>query len=318
MTVIRRKIQAGRGAAEADTAGSAASVWSVALARAARGRMGLDLAVSGMADTRASVAEVLDLQPDRALIAVLEGPGESLGVLSLSPDILAGLIERQTLGRVTDIAPLPRRPTRTDAAMVGGLVDAALEGLDAGLATLPDRVWASGFRYASFLEDARPLGLMLEDVGYRVLRAEVALEGGTKTGPVLLVLPAEGRMAPPEPAPQAADKAAALVFQAAVAEQVRASDAVLDAVIARVTLPLSLAMALGVGEVIRLGSAAIDRIDLEGIDGVRMAGGRLGQNRGMRALRLNEEAMPAARGLGGVVAGLATVEQALQRTGTQG
>ena len=318
MTVIRRKIQAGRGAAEADTAGSAASVWSVALARAARGRMGLDLAVSGMADTRASVAEVLDLQPDRALIAVLEGPGESLGVLSLSPDILAGLIERQTLGRVTDIAPLPRRPTRTDAAMVGGLVDAALEGLDAGLATLSDRVWASGFRYASFLEDARPLGLMLEDVGYRVLRAEVALEGGTKTGPVLLVLPAEGRLAPPEPAPQSADKAAALVFQAAVAEQVRASDAVLDAVIARVTLPLSLAMALGVGEVIRLGSAALDRIDLEGIDGVRMAGGRLGQNRGMRALRLNEEAMPAARRSGGVVAGLATVEQAMQRTGTQG
>lgn len=318
MTVIRRKIQAGREAAQADTAASAASVWSVALARAARGRMGLDLAVSGMNDTRASLAEVLDLQPDRALIAVLEGPGESLGVLSLSPDILAGLIERQTLGRVTDIVPLPRRPTRTDAAIVGGLVDAALEGMDTGLAALSDRVWASGFRYASFLEDARPLGLMLEDVGYRVLRAEVALEGGTKAGPVLLVLPAEGRMAPPEPAPEASDKAAALVFQAAVAEQVRASDALLDAVIARVTLPLSLAMALGVGEVIRLGFAAIDRIDLEGIDGVRMAGGRLGQNRGMRALRLNEEAMPAARGSGGVVAGLATVEQAMQRTGTQG
>ena len=201
--------------------------------------------------------------------------------------------------------------------MVGGLVDAALEAMDAGLARSADRVWAAGFRYASFREDARPLGLMLEDVGYRVLRAEVALQGGAKTGAILLVLPATGRAAPPVPSPAvAAEVAATLVFQAAMAEQVKASDAALEAVIARVTLPLSLAMALGVGEVIRLGTAAIDRIDLEGIDGVRMAGGRLGQNRGMRALRLTENALPAARGAGGVVPGLATVEAVMQRTGT--
>ena len=96
----------------------------------------------------------------------------------------------------------------------------------------------------------------------------------------------------------------------------QASAASLDAVIARVTLPLSLAMALGVGEVIRLGTAAIDRIDLEGHGGVRVAGGRLGQNRGMRALRLVADAMPAARGAGGVVPGIATVEAAVLRTGT--
>ncbi len=316
MTAMRRKIAAGRGPV-AEGQAPAAAVWGVALARAARLRLGLDLAVTAMADRRAALAEVLDLQPDRALIAVLEGPGETLGVLSLSPEVLAGLIERQTLGRVTDMAPLPRRPTRTDAAMVGGLVDAALEAMDAALCASAERVWASGYRYASFLEDARPLGLMLEDVAYRVLQADVALEGGAKTGAILLMLPATGRAAAPAPSPAAAGAAAAtLVFQAAMAEQVQASDARLDAVIARVRLPLSLAMALGVGEVIRLGTAAIDRIDLEGIDGVRIAGGRLGQNRGMRALRLTEDAMPAARGVGGVVPGIATVEADLARTGT--
>ncbi len=316
MTAIRRKIEAARVPPD-DGAPTAVGIWGVALARASRLRLSLDLAVSRMTERRAALAEVLDVQPDRALIAVLEGPGETLGVLSLSPEVLAGLIERQTLGRVTEIPPLPRRPTRTDAAMVGGLVDAALEAMDAGLVAAADRVWASGYRYASFLEDARPLGLMLEDVAYCVLQAEVVLEGGAKSGTILLVLPAEGRAAPPAPSPVAAEGVAAmLVFQAAMAEQVKASVSVLDAVIARVTLPLSLAMALGVGEVIRLGAAAVDRIDLEGIDGVRMAGGRLGQNRGMRALRLTEEAMPAARGHGGVVPGVATVEAALQRTGT--
>lgn len=316
MTAMRRKIDAGR-VPVAEGAAVAAGVWAVALARAARVRLSLDLAVRGMTDRRAALAEVLDLQPDRALIAVLEGPGEALGVLSLSPEVLAGLIERQTLGRVTDMPPLPRRPTRTDAAMVGGLVDAALAAMDAALLTAVDRVWASGFRYASFLEDARPLGLMLDDVAYRVLQADVVLEGGAKTGTILLVLPAEGRAAPPAPSPAASEGVAAvLVFQAAMAEQVKASDARLEAVIARVTLPLSLAMALGVGEVIRLGAAALDRIDLEGIDGVRMAGGRLGQNRGMRALRLSPDTMPAAKGAGGVVPGVATVEAVMQRTGT--
>ena len=316
MTAIRRKIEAGRLPVEPGLA-TAAAVWAVALARAARLRLSLDLAVRGMADRPAALAEVLDLQPDRALIAVLEGPGEALGVLSLSPEVLAGLIERQTLGRVTDMAPLPRRPTRTDAAMVGGLVDAALAAMDAALAASAERVWASGFRYASFLEDARPLGLMLDDVAYRVLQADVVLEGGAKTGAILLVLPAAGRAAPPAPSPAAAEGVAAtLVFQAALAEQVKASEARLDAVIARIRLPLSLAMALGVGEVIRLGAAALDRIDLEGIDGVRMGGGQLGQNRGMRALRLTQDAMPAARGSGGVVPGIATVEATMQRTGT--
>lgn len=316
MTAIRRKIEAARVPVD-EGAPTASVVWGVALARTSSLRLALDLAVTGMADRRASLAEVLELQPERALIAVLAGPGEGLGVLSLSPEVLAGLIERQTLGRVTDVPALPRRPTRTDAAMVGGLVDAALAAMDAGLVAATDRVWASGFRYASFLADARPLGLMLEDVAYRVLQADVALQGGAKTGAILLVLPAEGRASPPAPSPVAAEGLAAiLVFQAAMAEQVKASDATLNAVIARVTLPLALAMALGVGEVIRLGAAAVDRIDLEGIDGVRMAGGRLGQNRGMRALRLTEDAVPAARGHGGVVPGLASVEAVMQRTGT--
>lgn len=317
MTAIRRKIKAGRGADVVDAV-TAETVWAPSLARGARARLSLDLEVSKTTCRRASLAEVLELRPEHALIVMLEGPGETLGVLMLSPDVLAGMIERQTLGRVTQVAPVPRRPTRTDAAMVAGLVDAALEGMDAGLDAVADRVWASGYRYASFLEDSRPLALMLEDVAYRVLVADVALEGGAKSGTILLALPAAGRAAQPVVVRAATDQvAAALVFQAAIAEQVQASDTVLDAVIAHVTLPLSLAMALRAGEVIRLGAASLDRIDLEGVDGVRMGGGKLGQNRGQRALRLSDGAMPAARVWGGVVPGVATLETELRRTGTR-
>ena len=57
-------------------------------------------------------------------------------------------------------AASPRKPTRTDAAMVAGLIDAALAGLEQALLQEADLVWAGGFRYASFLDDARPIGLL--------------------------------------------------------------------------------------------------------------------------------------------------------------
>jgi flagellar motor switch protein FliM len=225
------------------------------------------------------------------------------------------VIERQTLGRVSSLPPELRRPTRTDAAMVAGLIDAGLAALDTALQLEEDRVWAGGFRYASHLSDARPLALILEDAPYRVLRAEVALGAGEKRGTVLLARPAAGRGTPPPPQAQTARAREAVVFTAALGEQVMAASSVLDAVLARITLPLAQVMALGPGEVLRLGSAALDRIDFDGIDGVRLGGGRLGQNRGMRAVRL-AETEPVARAAGGLVPGLATVDVAMARTGT--
>ena len=61
MTAMRRKIEAGRGAAS-EGAASAASVWPVALARAGQGRLALELAVTAITDTRAALAEVLEVQ----------------------------------------------------------------------------------------------------------------------------------------------------------------------------------------------------------------------------------------------------------------
>src|SRR5690606_32291969 len=100
--------------------------------------------------------------PDRALIVMLEGPKDGLGLLVLSPEVLAGILEMQMVGKVSPAPPLSRRPTRTDAAMVSGLIDRAMGGLESELLQSDDLIWTSGFRYASFLEDARPLALLLE------------------------------------------------------------------------------------------------------------------------------------------------------------
>jgi flagellar motor switch protein FliM len=273
----------------------AAKAWSLALARAARNTMGLELGLSALRQDRLSLAEVLELPPERALVVMLEGPKEGLGLIVLAPEVLAGIVEMQMVGRVSQAASPPRRPTRTDAAMVSGLIDKALTGLEQDLLRDADLVWTSGFRYASFLEDARPLALLLEDVTYQVLRADVDLADGAKSGQIFLALPADGRGRRPAVAETPPSRAVEMVFAAALSEQVMCANAELVAVLARLKLPIDTVLKFKAGDPVFLGNAALDQIDLEGLDGTRVAGGKLGQNRGMRAVRLMEDASAAAR-----------------------
>lgn len=293
--VIRRKLMAGR-AVLAEGGPGADRGWRLALARAARDDLKLPLEVTNLALDRRSLAELLELPPDFALIIVLEGPKDGLGLLVMSAPVLAAMIETLTIGKLSAGVPNPRKPTRTDAAMVAGMIDSALTGLEVGLAQEADLIWAGGFRYASFLDDPRPLGLLLEDIPYRVLNAEVSLANGARVGSVLLALPADGRGVVPQlrhnPALDEAEAGPA--FTAALSEQVQAADSSIDAVLARLSMPLSRVMGLRVGEVLALPRASLDQISFEGIDGRKVAEGKLGQNRGMRAIRLTPAAARVA------------------------
>lgn len=290
--VIRRKIDRARPAL-AEGAPGADRGWRLALARATRDAMGLDLDFRKLTITRLTLAEILEIAPERALLALLDGPSAGLGVIMLAPPVTSALIEMQTLGRLSTAPAASRRPSRIDAAMVAGVIDRALSGLDEALAEEADLTWAGGFRYASYLEDVRPLALMLEEDLYRVLTAEVALGGGAGGGPggrdgsVILILPAEGRGERPVVANDPSETAAPQ-FASALQAQVMQSDCRLDAVVGRLTLPLHQIMALEVGETLALPTAALDAIALETLDGRRVAQARLGQHRGMRALKLSE------------------------------
>lgn len=284
--VIRRKIDRAR-PAQAEGAPGADRGWRLALARSARDAIGLELDFTRMTIRRYSLADILELAPERALITLLDGPRGALGVLMFAPEVTATLIEMQTLGRLTATPPVPRKPTRIDAAMVAGLIDRALVGLDEALAEEADLSWAGGFRYSSFLEEVRPLGLMLEDEPYRVLSAEVSLGGGRRTGQVLLVLPAQGRGERPATVAAGQDGEAPQ-FTAALSAQVMQADCRLDVVIGRITLPLKQIMGLLPGDLLPLGRASVEAVALETVEGRKVALGRLGQNRGMRALKLSE------------------------------
>ncbi len=310
-TVLKRMADAGRGAG--GRALTPERALGIAFAKAGQDMMKLPLVAASAAAGRMSLAEITETLPERALIALLDGPGEGIGLLALAPEMLASLIEMQTTGRVAGTQVAPRRPTRTDAAMAAPFIDRVMGELEVLLAADAALVWAGGFRYASYIEDPRPLGLLMEDAGYRVFRLMLDCgDAGARRGAVLLALPAEGRgrMPPcrdaaglPADAPVGADPAGwtrrmtAAVLGAAVE---------LDAVLDRVALPLSAVLALRPGATVVVRPGAVGRVTLEGYGRRFVAQGRLGQCQGAVAVRLNgspEEAAEVGEPDGGAGAG---------------
>jgi len=287
--ILRRKVLSGA-AIGGDGGPGADHGWRLAFARAARDGANLLVTVRSLRMTRRSLAELLELPPERALVALLDGPGGGMGMVALSPEVSSALVEMQTIGRLATGTTASRRPTRTDAAMVTPILDRAMVELDGLLAEEADLEWAGGFRYASFLEDARPLGLLLDDQPYRVLTMEIDLGDEARQGQILLALPAEGRGQRPATASAKAVSRPAqsqgTPFAAALSEAVMGADVTLQAVIARITVPLKAVMGLAPDMVIPLPDAALDKIQVEGIDGRPLANARLGQHRGQRALRI--------------------------------
>ncbi len=294
--------------------------WRLALARAARDQLKLTIGFSDVALREVSLTEVLETPMQRALILMLQGRGEGMGLLILSGQMLAAMIEMLTLTRlssqVPDAADL-RKPTRTDAAMAVEFVDAAMAGFEAVMAESGGAAWSAGYRYAAFIDDPRPLHLMLEDGDYHLLTCDLALEDGMRTGTIALALPKLAEAAEFGPdlglamggglggmefsfdqggdgdglcgAPQVQEDS----FTADLAHALQDMPIALDAALTQISVPLDRLMRLQVGEVLALPLANLDNISVTGLDGRRVAGARLGQNRGMRALRLTD--MPQRR-----------------------
>lgn len=295
-SVLKRKAVAGRG----HSGGGAvvpARVFGQALAKAAQDLMRLAVTVAEATETRISLSELPEILPERALLALLEGPNESLGLLALGPEVLASVIEMQTTGRIGGAEVAPRKPTRTDAAMSARLIDRLLGEAEAMLSSDPALGWAGGFRYSSHLDDPRPLALILEETGYRAIRLTLLFGAEeARKGTVLIVVPAEGRRRTPMPGVNGGTRQAEPREDADWSERMEAavlgSRAHLTAVLDRVSLPLSAVIALEPGAVLPLSQGVLARLRIEGRGDKLVAYGKLGQCRGSYAVRLHMDIDP--------------------------
>ncbi len=254
----------------------------LAIARAGEDCLALEAMAKSVKMRRTVVAKLIEEIPEHALIALTSAAGNRFGLAVLDATILAGVIEKQTTGRVATKPAEPRVPTRTDSVMCADFLNAILscfqsESEDAALKL--SQAW-SGFQYVIPLEDARAVQMTLEDIHYRVFEVDLDLEKSAKTGRMLFAFPFD----PPKvPAP---DGKGADSDDALIGELVQDTYSEMNAVLHREELPLAEVLEFQVGTLIPVSRNAVSRIVLEDINSHPICHGRLGAKSGNRAIRL--------------------------------
>ncbi|HQU66662.1 MAG TPA: FliM/FliN family flagellar motor switch protein [Albidovulum sp.] len=278
--ILRRMAQASGDAAE----DPARRVLATSVARAAEAVLGLPLAVDLVDVSAVTLADLPERLEDRALLALIEAPGERQGLAILSAGLVSAVIEVLTTGRMTPSEPAPRRPTRTDAALSVGLIEGILAETDAAAMAgdAPWAEWQGAFRYASSIEDPRLLPLILDDTRYHMIRCGLRLGlSGDRAASLSFVLP-ERR----QPVSTALKSGEAQGWRDDLAGAVLGAEAEIIAVLARLQRPLAEVAALKPGSVLRLPDDALTHLRLEGAGRQLLARARLGQYRGYLAVRL--------------------------------
>ena len=319
--ILRRMLASARVSGDSDdappTARSLGESARLAFGRALRVCDNLPFSVADLTESRMPLCEVLERLESGMFLAVLENGAAGPGLIILDADIATAVVDFQTLGQIPPALPESRRkPTRTDSALVAPLVDQMLTELDAMPA--PDSGWATGYRFASFMDDPRPIGLILDDCDYIVLQTHLAaipprsaaLAGHApvqpeaeraRTGAFLLALPVtpiadpvaaniaphDGEEPMPDGQPTAApaDSGIAQAMRSAL----QAYPVTLNAILARVPMALGAATTLKPGDMLEVSVCALEQVRIEGLDGLPIATARLGQARGNRAVRVTSD-----------------------------
>ncbi|MFC3568638.1 FliM/FliN family flagellar motor C-terminal domain-containing protein [Paracoccus sp. TOH] len=309
-SVLRRWIAAReRARVLPDTAGSRVTpefrierAVATALGRAAEKQARLPVFVEHVELAGMTLPELPEFLPERALLAIVEGRRDAIGVVAICPALLTSLIEMQAIGRVTARPAQPRKPTRTDATLAADFVNALLAELARECVSGGEGVPDFGtFRYATYMDDPRPLTLMLEDAPMSRLTLRFRIgAGGQRDAVLMIALPAE--TGPGLPRADSAKGAEATLpasapppaAPASLAGIVRDTPIRLAGILCRRKISLQQLRNLGPGSLIPLPQNVLDEARIETPLGQLLARGRLGEADGFHAIRLRDLAREAA------------------------
>lgn len=295
-SAMRRKTQAGRALHQARTV-SILKALRLTLSKVGNDLFALPLATLGATQNEVDGDTCADLIEDTWLLIHLDGPNGTRGGMMIDPGLVGGLIQQQTMGKVT--APLPgpdRAMTSTDAALVAPLIDALLTRAAGLPETEADRAMIDGYRFGARAKDSRLLGLALEASRYHVIRLIIDMAQGARQGDILMCLPVPQPAADTPPDPGEGDAVDTPPRPACtLARTVLSLQADLLVSLAQLTLPLGKVSTLAVGQVLNLGPVSFGNAQLRTRDGRVLATGALGQVSGMRAIRLIQRAKPSEK-----------------------
>lgn len=288
--VLRRKLASRTPPAPdagADAKGPAQGL-ARAVARAVSAQAGLVAEPGTLLRRQMSLTELLDQIDVDSFVGLLGGGPAGPGLVIVDQAGFSGLVEAMTVGRLSARASTGRRPTPTDAALLAVLVDAALGDLGA-------QDPATACRFARPIADHRLLAIMLDETHYDLMTLPVTLLSGEvlRAAKFTLALPHVAAAQAEIPA-ALVEAASARTWASALEANVLNAPSQLRAELGRITLPLSQVLELGEGGCLMLPLANLEEVRLVSLDGEVQATGRLGQSRGMRAVRLTSWASAPA------------------------
>ena len=276
-SVIRRKTRAAYSSAGAG--GTAVTrLWHMVLPRVADEMMGLQAAVRAVTEAREPPAAFCSRIPEDALILLLAGPDLRQGLAIVDAGLLAALTEVQMTGHVSPAPPVERRPTPTDAAISGGVIDAWMAVFEAGLEDLGEPHGIAGLRQSATLSGARAAEMALGPAELSVTTLVLDLGSGAKQGSLTIATPPPARPGEAQITGRLGERLRPVLME---------SEAELKAVLHRTFLPYGRISTLTSGDTIDLPREAIGAVSLETVDERPVATGRLGQAGGVRAVRIS-------------------------------
>ncbi len=283
--VLRRKMRSDPTRAE-EQAVSPAKAARLSFARAAEQTCKLALRVGSIRQSRLDLADVVEkLEEDWALYPLLHDDG-SVGVIGLDPSCSIAFVEQQTLGLVASSGAEFRKLTRTDKALAVPFLDQFFRLFDDALDAAPTAYWTRGYRTEDATENRHLMVLLLDASEYRGFEVSCDVVGVERSVNIRLFLPMKDQRAsvpekPKKKADEGPQKPVPKLRSAALAANVE-----MDAVMCKVTMPLSELGRLKPGQTIALPQNASRQARLQDKSGQTSLPVQLGQLHGMRAVRL--------------------------------
>ena len=281
-SVIHRKAMGARSDFDARVM-SPAKALRLALAKAADKLFDLALTVTMVEQQARAHGKLQKDVGDDGLLVLLDGAGGARGALKVDIQVLAALIEVQTMNTVRKVVADPRPVTPTDAAIVSPLVNAMLDGFDEQLKAAAPEYEKQAFRFGDMFEDARTMAMALEAPEYDVYRLTLDIEEGAKTGVLTLILPQLAKIMPDNKAAKSGAAGDIKLEKSALEAPVA-----LDTVLARISLPLKKICELAPGMQLPIDGESLKRAELVASGGQVIAKVRMGQVNGWRAVRLDQ------------------------------
>ncbi len=285
-TAMRRKAQAGRALHQSRTV-SVLKALRLTLSKVGNDLFLLPLATLGATQDIVQNDACTAVFKDDHLLILLDGQEGARGAVMVDPVLVGGLIQQQTMGTVRPASDGAQRPmTGTDASLIAPLINGLLERAAGLPETEVERAVLAGYRFGAKAQDVRLLMLALDAQSYHVIRLTLDMAKGTRQGELVFCLPVRPQAVdgPGDDAPDDEDAPPAPAKTLADAVMAVKSDLLVS--VAQITLPISQAGALRVGDVLELGQVSFDMAQVRTRTGRALASGVLGQINGMRALRV--------------------------------